>query len=105
VAPARSPSERRSTCHGKIEARPDVLGGKPVIAGTRISVELVLEKLGAGWAGADLLDAYPALVEADILAALRYAADVFRTEVIFPLPPTPPGPAAPPPGPGAEAAG
>ena len=59
-----------------ITADPGILGGKPVIAGTRISVQLVLEKLRDGWTIDDLLDDYPKLTREQIEAALRYAAEV-----------------------------
>jgi len=59
--------------------------GKPVIKGTRITVELVLRKLSEGAAESDILDAYPRLTKEDIQAAIRYAADTVAHEetVIF----------------------
>ncbi len=66
----------------RIEVNPEVMLGKPVIRGTRIPVELVLRKLGEGATEADLLDAYPRLTPADILAALAYAADALAHETI-----------------------
>ena len=57
----------------RIERNPDVLVGKPVIAGTRISVELVLELLADGWDENQLLDGYPSLERDDIRACLHYA--------------------------------
>jgi uncharacterized protein (DUF433 family) len=54
---------------------PDILGGKPVIAGTRISVQLILEKMRDGWTINDLLDDYPYLTREKIVAALAYAAE------------------------------
>jgi uncharacterized protein (DUF433 family) len=57
-----------------ITSDPEILGGKPVIAGTRISVQLILEKLGDGWTINDLLDDYPQLTREQILAAIAYAA-------------------------------
>ena len=59
----------------RIEINPAVMLGKPVIRGTRIPVEVILRKLGEGATEADLLEAYPRLVRADIQAALSYAAD------------------------------
>ncbi|HEX6817845.1 MAG TPA: DUF433 domain-containing protein [Ktedonobacterales bacterium] len=53
-----------------------ILGGKPVIAGTRISVQLILEKLRDGWTLEELLEDYPHLTREQIVAALAYAADV-----------------------------
>jgi uncharacterized protein (DUF433 family) len=66
----------------RIELNPAVLGGKPVVRGTRIPVEDILRKLADGATEADLLDAYPRLTRDDIQAALRYAADSVGHEVI-----------------------
>lgn len=57
-----------------IESDPEILYGKPVIQGTRLSVELILQNLAAGDSFEDLLDDYPALRREDILAAIGYAA-------------------------------
>jgi uncharacterized protein (DUF433 family) len=62
--------------HAQIICDPGILGGKPVIAGTRMSVQLILEKLHDGWTIEDLLDDYPHLAREQIVAALAYAADV-----------------------------
>jgi uncharacterized protein (DUF433 family) len=59
-----------------ITSDPEILGGKPVIAGTRISVQLILEKLGDGWSIQDLLADYPHLTRDQIIAAIVYAASV-----------------------------
>jgi len=66
----------------RIEIDPDVLGGKPVIRGTRIPVELLLRNLAEGATEGDLLDAYPRLSREGIHAALAYAADSIAHEVI-----------------------
>ena len=58
----------------RIEIHPDVCNGRPVIQGTRITVQTLLEFLGAGDSIEDLLEAYPTLSRDDILAALRYAS-------------------------------
>lgn len=60
----------------------DVMQGKPVIRGTRITVDLLLRKLSEGATEADLLDAYPHLAAEDIRAALAYAADAVSHEDI-----------------------
>jgi uncharacterized protein (DUF433 family) len=64
---------------------PDVLTGKPVVEGTRISVELVMELLGSGWPEADVLKAYPHLIHEDVLACLNYAARRLASERISPI--------------------
>jgi uncharacterized protein (DUF433 family) len=68
-----------------IESSPDIMLGKPVIVGTRITVELILERLGAGETEADLLEAYPHLSQDAIRAALAFAADALRSEAAYPL--------------------
>lgn len=67
----------------RIEINPAVMLGKPVIRGTRIPVELIIRKLSEGANEADLLDAYPRLIRADIRAALAYAADSLAHETIL----------------------
>jgi len=69
----------------RIEINPEVMLGKPVVAGTRIPVELVLRKLGEGATTAELLDAYPKLTERDIHACLVYAANTIAHEESLPL--------------------
>ena len=56
----------------QITTDPQALGGKPIIAGTRISVQLLLEKMRDGWTISDLLDDYPHLTREQIVAALAY---------------------------------
>ena len=63
-----------------IERNPGVLGGKPIIKGTRISVELIIRKLGDGYSVADILENYPHLTIDQVKAALQYAADVIAFE-------------------------
>jgi uncharacterized protein (DUF433 family) len=66
----------------------EVMQGKPVIRGTRITVDLLLRKLSEGATEADLLDAYPHLTAGDIRAALAYAADaVSHEEIVLTGPP------------------
>ena len=67
-----------------ITADPNVVLGKPVVGGTRITVEHVLESLGAGETVDDLLQAHPRLTRAGIQAALNYAADILRSDVLHP---------------------
>ena len=68
--------------HERIEINPKVMMGKPVVRGTRITVELILRKLGEGASEADLLEDYPHLTPEDIRAAMRYAADSVGHEEI-----------------------
>ena len=66
----------------RIVADPQVMLGKPVVRGTRITGELILEKLAAGESVDDLLVAYPRLARDDVQAALAYAAETLRSETI-----------------------
>ena len=63
-----------------IVSDPKVMMGKPVIRGTRITVELILRKLSEGASEADLLDGYPQLSRENIQAAIAYAADLVAHE-------------------------
>ncbi|MCP2518966.1 DUF433 domain-containing protein [Candidatus Aminicenantes bacterium AC-335-K20] len=64
----------------RIIANPEIMRGKPVIKGTRITVELILKKLSEGMNIEELLKAYPNLKKEDVLAALSYSADVISQE-------------------------
>jgi uncharacterized protein (DUF433 family) len=67
----------------RIHADPSILSGKPVIKGTRISVELVLSRLSEGASTQSLLEAWPNLSAADIQAALAYSAAVIAHEELL----------------------
>jgi len=67
-----------------VRSDPSIMMGKPVIAGTRITVESILDKLAAGETPEQILDEHPRLTRAAIEAALAYAADVLRSDVIYP---------------------
>ena len=67
-----------------VVSNPSVMMGKPVIAGTRISVELVLEKLAAGETVEQILSAHPRLTREGIQAALAFAAEALRADVVYP---------------------
>lgn len=71
------------TITDRIEINPKIMMGKPVIRGTRITIELILRKLGEGAKEADLLEAYPQLKREDIQAAMAYAADTLAHEETF----------------------
>ncbi|HEY9594912.1 MAG TPA: DUF433 domain-containing protein [Spirochaetia bacterium] len=66
----------------RISVSPDVMLGKPVIKGTRITVELILRKLSEGANTEDVLEGYPDLRREDILAALSYCAEVISSEEV-----------------------
>lgn len=68
-----------------IVSDPNVMMGKPVVAGTRITVELILEKLSAGETVEGILDAHPWLTRQAIQAALSFATQVLRADVIYPI--------------------
>ena len=64
----------------RIERKPGVLVGKPVIKGTRISVEFILDRLADEWSMDELLESYSHISREDILACLRFASDVVQAE-------------------------
>lgn len=66
--------------HERIDINPQIMGGKPVIRGTRIPVETVLRKLGAGMTFDAILADHPRLTRDDILAAQAFAADYLADE-------------------------
>lgn len=66
--------------HERIEINPEIMGGKPVIRGTRIPVETVLRKLGAGMPVDAILADHPRLTRDDVLAAQAFAADYIADE-------------------------
>jgi uncharacterized protein (DUF433 family) len=68
-----------------IVSDPAVMMGKPVIAGTRITVELILEKLAAGETVEQVLDAHPRLTHEAIQAALAFAAEALHADVVYPI--------------------
>lgn len=72
--------------HQLIQSDPAIMMGKPVIAGTRITVELILTKLAAGESIDQIVAAHPRLTQEAILAALAFAADALRADVVYPLP-------------------
>lgn len=69
-----------------IVSDPNVMMGKPVIAGTRITVEFILEELAAGTSGDELISGHPALTPQAISAALQFAASVLRADTVYPVP-------------------
>jgi len=68
-----------------IHSDTEVLLGKPVIKGTRISVELILELCASGWTNKMILKSYPPINEVDLRAVFAYLQDCVREELYFPL--------------------
>ena len=69
----------------RIVIDPAVLAGKPVIKGTRLAVEFILELLAEDWTKDQIVGNYPTLCDEDLQATLRYAAEMMKRERIFPL--------------------
>lgn len=67
-----------------IQSDPSILIGKPVVAGTSITVELILEKLSEGGTIQQILEAHPRLTREGVLAALNFAAQALRADVVYP---------------------
>jgi uncharacterized protein (DUF433 family) len=67
----------------RITLDPNILVGKPIIKGTRLSVEFVINLLAQGWSMDEILRNYPGITLADILACLHYASAVLKTEKVY----------------------
>ena len=74
----------KSAMASQIVIDPHILAGKPIIKGTRISVEFILELLSSGMSIEKIVQEYPHLKKEDILAALHYATSVLKHEEIYP---------------------
>ena len=70
----------------RIVSDPLILVGKPVVKGTRLSVEHIIEQLANGWSEADLLDSYPGLVREDLQACYAFVAETLRDVRVYPIP-------------------
>ncbi|MCI0650589.1 MAG: DUF433 domain-containing protein [Planctomycetes bacterium] len=70
----------------RIVIDPAVLVGKPIIKGTRISVELVVDLLGRGYTMQQVIQQYPHITAEDIQACLAYASHILRSERVYSLP-------------------
>jgi uncharacterized protein (DUF433 family) len=69
----------------RIARDPGVLGGKPVIKGTRLAVEKIVELMAVGWSEAQIIQNYPGITHDDVAARLFYASDVLKSERVIPL--------------------
>ena len=69
----------------RITVDPAILAGKPVIKGTRLSVEFIVELLAQGWTHAQVIENYPGVTEEDLRACLAYASERLRSEKVYPL--------------------
>jgi len=76
---------------GWIVRDPEVLGGKPCIRGTRISVEFVLELLASGASREEILETYPQIAAEGLAEALRFAARSMRSDIVWNAEPAPEG--------------
>lgn len=69
----------------KIESNPQIMKGKPVVSGTRVTVELILEKLSLGESKQQILEAHPRLTNEAISTALAFAASALKADVVYPV--------------------
>jgi uncharacterized protein (DUF433 family) len=67
----------------RITVDPNVLVGKPVIKGTRLAVEFIVDLLAQGWTDAQIIDSYPGITHEDILACLAYAREMLKSERVY----------------------
>jgi uncharacterized protein (DUF433 family) len=70
----------------RIAVDPKILAGKPIVKGTRIAVEFILNLLANGWTNEKILKNYPQLKKEDITAALKYTTEILTEEKVYPLP-------------------
>jgi uncharacterized protein (DUF433 family) len=70
----------------RIVIDPKILVGKPVIRGSRIAVEFVIDLLAEGWSNQQILANYPHLKQEDIAACLQYAGSILKQERVYPIP-------------------
>jgi uncharacterized protein (DUF433 family) len=71
------------TWQDRISIDPNVLVGKPVVRGTRLAVDFIIDLLAQGWTESQILDNYPGLTREDISACLKYASETLRSERVF----------------------
>jgi len=69
----------------RITIDPKIVAGKPVIKGTRLTVDFIIDLLAAGWTYEEILENYPQLEREDITAALKYAAETLKAEKVYAL--------------------
>ena len=69
----------------RIEINPKILTGKPIIRGTRISVELILKLVAQRWTDEEIITEYPSLTKEDIKAAILYAEKLVENEEVHPI--------------------
>jgi uncharacterized protein (DUF433 family) len=69
----------------RITIEPAILVGKPVVKGTRLAVEFIIDLLAQGWSEEQILDNYPGLTSEDVHACLSYASAALRDEKVYPL--------------------
>jgi uncharacterized protein (DUF433 family) len=79
-----APEGKNAVNHDRIVLDPAILAGKPVIRGTRLSVEFIIGLLADGWSEAEIVENYPGMAHDDVLACLAYARDRLRDERIYP---------------------
>ncbi len=68
----------------RIVLDPAILAGKPVVRGTRLSVDFIIGLMAEGWSEAEIFENYPAMTREDITACLAYARDVLKSERVYP---------------------
>jgi uncharacterized protein (DUF433 family) len=73
------------TWQERIIIDPEILVGKPIIEGTRLSVDFILSLLAQGWPESEILRNYPGITAVDIRACLAYASDTLQSEKVYPL--------------------
>ena len=78
-------TQEASVSAARIVSNPDVMLGKPVVEGTRITVELILERLSGGESVDQILNSYPTMSREGVLAAIKYAVDILSFDAVYPV--------------------
>jgi len=69
----------------RIVIDPEIASGQPIVKGTRLSVEFLIDLLAQGWTEQQVLDNYPTITRDDLLACFSYAGELLREEAVYPL--------------------
>ena len=69
--------------HDRIEINPRIMVGKPVVKGTRLTVEFIVELLANGWSHNEIIENYPGITDKDITACLAYAVETLKGERVY----------------------
>jgi uncharacterized protein (DUF433 family) len=85
MASIESPRRHVMDWQNRIAVDPEILVGKPVVKGTRLAVEFIIDLMAQGWTEADIVRNYPGVTRQDIQACLAYASTMLKAERVYPF--------------------